>query len=302
MEQRYYSIAGHCVELSGMSVLETGFLKGFEEVSQDPEPEIRVRVMQESAQSAVVTCENKESESQISFRKSIFADAEQSVQSCYGIEYFQRQSGQNHIFRSRKFPSMVMYTDISFQNAVIEGYKNGWYNAVMELLLVMIYSRLTQAGGLLVHASCIKVGEDGIIFTGPSGIGKTTQARLWEQYQNAEIMNGDKAILEVKKKEIRVWGSPWKGSSPYAVNTVAFLKAAVVLQKAASNRIRLLSTPEKFQYLTTNFFYPFWDNKCTEQCLSTIDQVVERLPVYLLSCKPEEEAVRITFERVWGKM
>ncbi|WP_370839368.1 hypothetical protein [Intestinibacter bartlettii] len=37
------------------------------------------------------------------------------------------------------------------------------------------------------------IGKDkGILFSAPSGTGKSTQADLWEKYENAEIINGDR--------------------------------------------------------------------------------------------------------------
>ena len=41
---------------------------------------------------------------------------------------------------------------------------------------------------LFLHASQVVVEDRGIVFSAPSGTGKTTQARLWEKHKNAKIV------------------------------------------------------------------------------------------------------------------
>ena len=49
---------------------------------------------------------------------------------------------------------------------------------------------------MMLHAACThhpKLG--GILFSGPSGVGKSTQADLWRRYQDARMINGDRTIM-----------------------------------------------------------------------------------------------------------
>ena len=45
-----------------------------------------------------------------------------------------------------------------------------------------------------IHSSLIRSHGEGLMFIGPSGIGKTTQAELWHAYRNADIINGDMVL------------------------------------------------------------------------------------------------------------
>ena len=51
---------------------------------------------------------------------------------------------------------------------------------------------LQKHGVVFLHASQIAVRNKGILFTAPSGTGKTTPARLWEKYRQADIICNDR--------------------------------------------------------------------------------------------------------------
>lgn len=59
---------------------------------------------------------------------------------------------------------------------------------------------LMEQEAAILHASFIEYEGQAVLFTGPSGIGKSTQAGLWEQYEDAQILNGDRTILRKKKE------------------------------------------------------------------------------------------------------
>ena len=149
-----------------------------------------------------------------------------------------------------------------------------------------------------MHASAIAYGENAIVFTASSGVGKTTQAELWAKYKNAKILNGDKVFLKQEEDGIHAWGSPWKGSSPYASNESAKLRAIVVLEQAKENSIRKLTVMEAMQHFVPHVFFPCWDERCEQAVLTFLDQVLEETEIFLLKCRPDEAAVELLAERL----
>ena len=152
-----------------------------------------------------------------------------------------------------------------------------------------------------MHSSLIKVYNYGIMFLGPSGIGKTTQAELWNKYREALIINGDITFVQEMKGEFYGWGTPWHGSSPYCANTSVLLKALIILKQAPENSIRELTGFEKVTAVSTSVFYPRWLENGMELCLETLDHLLTKIPVYELSCRPDEDAVKLTEETIFGK-
>ncbi len=223
---------------------------------------------------------------------------ERLYQSCYGIEY---TVAQGYVFGSRQQPRTRMLCSPEWDKIYIENCSCG-EDGVMELFLAGFYTYMAGRGGILMHASLVEHMGSCIAFTADSGVGKTTQARLWEQYMDAAILNGDKAYVQTLESEgkILAWGSPWKGSSPYAVNRCAPLKAIIVLEQAKSNAIRRLEPGEAVTKTLRHIFYPSWCEERTRSMLDSADRLLADVPVYLLSCLPDEEAVKITKKAVWG--
>ena len=48
-----------------------------------------------------------------------------------------------------------------------------------------------------------------------------------------------------------------------------------------------------------HIFLPHWDENAVCRALDTLDELVNSVPVYLLECRADEEAVRITLNKVF---
>ena len=128
---------------------------------------------------------------------------------------------------------------------------------------------------------------------GPNGIGKTTQAELWARYRNATIINGDMALVLAEKDRFVGYGCPWHGSSAYCENLCAPLAGIVVLEQAETNTLERLSGVWMIERAMGNIFLPHWCEAGTQAAMSTISQLLTDVPVYLLRCRPGEEAVEM---------
>ena len=80
-------------------------------------------------------------------------------------------------------------------------------------ILKNIEQVLNSYNTFLLHSSFIKWKDKAILFTAPSGTGKSTQADLWEKYENAEIINGDRSGIRKMDGKWTAYGLPIAGSS-----------------------------------------------------------------------------------------
>lgn len=62
--------------------------------------------------------------------------------------------------------------------------------------LFALERRMLQKDSFILHSAYIRHRGRAILFSAPSGTGKSTQASLWAQYAGAEIINGDRALLQ----------------------------------------------------------------------------------------------------------
>lgn len=183
------------------------------------------------------------------------------------------------------------------------------YNRILNLrhqengemfFMQIFYTHAVQRHMLQLHSSLISHQNQGIMFLGPSGIGKTTQAELWQKYRSSLIINGDIVFVQETDSGFLGWGTPWHGSSPYCENTSVPLKAMVVLKQSDQNSIRELTGFEKVTEVSNSVFYPQWLENGMELCLETLDHLLTSIPVYELRCRPDEDAVRLTEQTIFS--
>lgn len=151
---------------------------------------------------------------------------------------------------------------------------------------------LLDYGRIILHASCIKTSYGGILFSGQSGIGKSTQAELWRTLENSEIINGDRVIIY---KENGVWmasGSPYAGSSCYYVDKQVPIRAVVMLDQADACRIYRMSMVETFKSIYSGLTINGWNVSYMEQLCDICKQLVGEVPVYHLACTPDANAIK----------
>lgn len=144
---------------------------------------------------------------------------------------------------------------------------------------------------LTVHASYICHNEQGILFTAPSGTGKSTQAELWRQHRGAEVINGDKAGVRVEEGRAMVYGVPFSGTSGICKNRTLPLRAIVVLSQAPVNRAVRLPASQAVAALYPNIFADQHVVEEQQMALDCVLDLIEAVPVFSLACTPDVRAV-----------
>lgn len=170
------------------------------------------------------------------------------------------------------------------------------FNAMCLDLIMAHHNRV------ILHSAYITYRGEGIVFTAPSGTGKSTQAELWaNSHDDVEIINGDRSILSCDGDRPMVHGLPFCGTSGICKNVSAPLRAAVVLRQGRENRIRRLGPAEAIRLLMSECAVSPWDSDGTRNILDLLIRIVERIPVYYFSCVPDQSAVRVLEEALEGK-
>lgn len=213
----------------------------------------------------------------------------------YGIEHYKIEKTDFFLFR---YQDGLMLVDRKWEKVTIIGINT---EIVFAFLIQIFHTHAVRNHMIQVHSSLIEYKNNGIMFLGPSGIGKTTQAELWHQYLDALIINGDMVFMEDKGDEFIGWGTPWHGSSPYCENTSVPVKALVVLKQGQENRIRKLEGFEKVSEVSNNIIYPMWIEDGMDLCLETLDHLLTHIPVYELVNKADEDSVLMVKQVVFDE-
>jgi hypothetical protein len=151
--------------------------------------------------------------------------------------------------------------------------------------------KIVRKGGFLLHAAYIRHGEGAILFTAPSGTGKSTQADLWCNLQGAELINGDRVAGTLEADGLVAWGIPYCGTSGICKNTRLPVAAIVYLSQASKTKIQRLDGLQAFRYVWEGCSVNVWDQDDVEKCVQAVMSAVEQVPVYHMACTPDEDAV-----------
>ncbi len=155
---------------------------------------------------------------------------------------------------------------------------------------VSLSQLLLTKNAFFIHSSFIDVGGKAILFSAASGVGKSTQAALWEKHRNAEIINGDKAGILVEGG-VYACGAPFCGTSGICKNRNLPLGAIVLLSQSAENSIRRLTGLEALQGVLQNIYLDLLAPNEQQMIFDLLIEMLKTVPVYSLSCTADENAV-----------
>lgn len=150
---------------------------------------------------------------------------------------------------------------------------------------------IVRHGGFLLHSSFVRMGDKAILFTAPSGTGKSTQAELWRKFRNAEVINGDRTAVVPAEKAVMAYGIPYCGTSGICKNAKLPVAAIVCLSQAPKTRIESLNGLRAFRNLWEGCSINLWDREDVELCTQAVMETLRQVPVVHLACTPDESAV-----------
>ena len=199
--------------------------------------------------------------------------------------------------KTEDFSIVITPADIQREreNGEYERNSDNYIEIIMALLKVA--DELPGRNKFLMHGAVVAWKQAGYIFTAPSGTGKTTHVRLWKKYlgSDAEIINGDKPILEVREDEIIAYGTPWAGKERLQKNSCVPVKGICFLRQSEKNNIRKLNKSEALVLLLPQI-YIMSDSKKAGRTLELFSKMLEWIPVYEFYCNISEQAVRCSFD------
>ncbi len=161
----------------------------------------------------------------------------------------------------------------------------------LVLAALFLTKKLIRQGGFMLHSSYICHDGKAILFTAPSGTGKSTQADLWGTLRGAKLLNGDRACVMSTPEGVMVHGVPFSGSSGVSENVSAPLAAIVYLSQAPVTTITRLTGLRAFRSVWEGCSVDLWDRAETTACTDLVLEVIRQVPVFHLACTPDESAV-----------
>lgn len=185
---------------------------------------------------------------------------------------------------------------LHFTNGGIEKLKT-----TIELFrLTDFISALLRFDAVMIHASFIEYNGKAILFSAPSGTGKSTQAELWRKYKGARIINGDRVIIRKMDSGWMAYGCPACGSSDICVNTSVPLDTIVFLKQSKENRVNEMPPLERFMRLSSQISCGVRKKNDTDKILALTENLLNDINIYELECTPDKGAVQALEKNIGG--
>lgn len=164
-----------------------------------------------------------------------------------------------------------------------------------------IFRMLAEHGGVVLHSSYIITQRgEALLFSAPSGTGKSTQAELWRSCAGAKVINGDRALVKAENG-VTANGILFSGTSGISENVTAPLRAIVLLRQSEKNEIRSVSGKEAFMRLLPQCSYYPDEEENLRLVTGILAEIISAVPVYDFGCVPDESAVSALSEVLYGK-
>jgi len=169
-----------------------------------------------------------------------------------------------------------------------------------QLLRIASECGLAHHTGVSIHASCVSVNGKAVLFTAPSGTGKSTQAELWKKVFGARILSGDRPLLRMEQGKLYACGVPWDGKEQLFLQEEYPVSAVVEVRRAPSNSLRRLSADQAFRLLMKQCFIPMWDDAAKFAVMATLRRLAKDVAFYRLFCLPDAGAAELVRDILFG--
>lgn len=194
---------------------------------------------------------------------------------------------------SQSVPYAIYNEQIDGSNVVYISKSFGLYSKydTMFFSTLALERHMIQQDSFILHCAYTNYHEKALLFSGPSGSGKSTHSNLWVEHVGAEVINGDRALIEQDQDRFYANGWPICGSSNICLNKRYPIGAVVMMEQGEKNEVRRLSLPEAFRKIMSETTINYWNKEFVTKAMDIITAFVSSVPVYEYRCTVGKSAV-----------
>lgn len=150
-----------------------------------------------------------------------------------------------------------------------------------------------KKGRFAVHSASILYHEKAWLFSGHSGMGKSTHTALWHERFQTPYLNGDLNLIGSEHGQLFVYGIPWCGTSGIFTTKKHPLGGIVLLGRHPElELVEELSAPDKILRVMQRMISPAWTAELLDRNLSFASEIAAKVPVFHLSCTMHPSAAQ----------
>ena len=163
----------------------------------------------------------------------------------------------------------------------------------------LVYLYLAQKSGMVaLHSASVLYQDKLWLFSGHSGMGKSTHTNLWKEHFDTPVINGDLNLLAMENEKPVVHGIPWCGTSGIYDAKSYPLGGIILLNQAPENSLHELTPDQKQLLVSQRLISPSWTKELWEKNLEIVEQLLADILVCRLQCTKEKEAAEVMKESI----
>ena len=168
-------------------------------------------------------------------------------------------------------------------------------------LSTAFFRQVIAYDALLIHSSALIYDGGAYLFSGDSGVGKSTHTRLWQKAfgEKVHIMNDDKPVVRLYEDKVVAFGTPFDGGSGIALNESYPLKAITFVERGELNCVRIPTSREIIQKLYFQTAHMV-DADTAEKMLLNFEKLLTLTKFYVLTCNMDISAAHVAFNSIIG--
>lgn len=248
----------------------------------------------------------KEVEIDVSFVNDLPEFTGRLVRETESMEVYTDQKGEERYYRptytgDQRFAVYSKYDGKKVQVQYMES-RGLWDNPNFYFLTyIHLEQLLLETETLVLHSCYTEYRGEAILFTAPSGTGKTTQAELWKKNYGSTIVNGDKCILQKGSHGFYAGGFFLHGSAPECENRCMPIQAVVIVRQSKRDYIEEINPAQKVALLYPEITVNGWNSEGVIKTIGLLEELIQTTKVFLLHCTMEDSAARVLHEYLYGE-
>lgn len=150
-----------------------------------------------------------------------------------------------------------------------------------------------QNGCFAIHSASILYKDHAWLFSGQSGVGKSTHTALWHELFDTPYLNGDLNLIGLQEQTPVVYGIPWCGTSKIFTTKTYPLGGIIMLKQGTTDTVVELTPHEKILQLMQRMISPTWSAPLLKRNLSFATTFAKKIPVFHLFCTKNPSAAQV---------
>ena len=192
------------------------------------------------------------------------------------------------------------------QSAVHRGYAYPTpERAEYEALASATSAALLPYGAFLFHSASFIYRGKAIVYTGRSGIGKTTQYAQWKRIfrDEVKIISGDMSAIVLREDgQIMVMPSAWNGKEKLRGDACAPIGGIILLEQSPDNTFQSVEPLDSVLPIYSQICLDRMDKKKIEEAFALEDQLLRKIPVWKLSSRGDLASAQLCHDRIEGEL